>query len=262
MINNALSVQGMLPYLKYDISENIRIYDCLESTNKTAKKPEFSCAEHGTIIIAETQTAGKGRYGKSFHSPPDSGLYITFILHPEKLNFTTPTLITAFAAVAVCETIEATCCKTPQIKWVNDIFVNDKKICGILTESVNTPENKTHTILGIGINITDPPTGFPPEIQSTAGSLFGTSKTTITRNRLTAELINHILFTDDLFDEKMMLTKYKQRMFLLGKTIKVNDGDDSYEATALDIDDFGHLVVKTLKNKLVYLSTGEVSIII
>jgi len=258
---NVLSLQGMLPYLMHDISENIHIYDCLESTNKTAKEPEFSGAGHGTVIIAETQTAGRGRYGKSFHSPPGCGLYITFILNPEVLTFSTPTLITSFAAVTVCETIEALCEKSPKIKWVNDIFLNNKKVCGILTESVNTLDNTQHTILGIGINITAPAEGFPPELQSTAGSLFGTSKPTVTKNHFTAELINRILFSEDLYNEKKMLNKYKERMFLLGKSLLVKEPDASYEAVAIDIDEFGRLVVKNPENEIMHLSSGEISII-
>ena len=258
--NNSLSVHGMLPYLLYDISDDIRIFDCPESTNQTAKEPAYSSAKHGTIIIAETQTAGKGRYGKSFHSPPDCGLYITFILNPENMTFSTPTLITAFAAVAVCETIEAITDKSPKIKWVNDIFLADKKICGILTESVNTQENKRQIILGIGININDPSEGFPDELKTTAGSIFGTDKPSITRNNLAAELINRILFSSDLYDEKIMLAKYKYRMFLLGKVITVNETKSSYKATVLDVDGHGHLIVKTFENKIMSLSTGEVSI--
>jgi len=244
-----------------DIFDNIHVFDCLESTNQTAKEPFFYFAEHGTIIIADNQTAGKGRYGKSFHSPPGCGIYITFILHPGKLFFSTPTLITAFAAAAVCETIEALCDKSPKIKWVNDIFLADKKICGILTESVNNPENIQQIILGIGINFSDPPEGFPAELQSIAGSLFGTSEPTLTRNHFIAELINNILFSEDLCNEKKMLDKYKEKMFLLGKSIMVNEADISYEAAAIDIDEFGRLVVKNSKNEIVHLSSGEVSII-
>ena len=264
--DNTLSQQGILSYLpkseKEKMSKCLYIYDCLESTNSTAKEMALSGAEHGTVVIADSQTAGKGTRGKTFFSPPNHGLYMSFILRPEQKQIYPDTAkqITTSAAAAVCRAIESITDKTPKVKRINDIFLADKKICGILTESVNSLENKAQIILGIGINITDPPSGFPPEIQSTAGSLFGTTKPTITRNCLTAELINRILFTDDLYDEKMMLSKYKERMFMLGKTITFNETENSYEATALDVDDIGRLVVKTFDNNLMHLSTGEVSI--
>ena len=274
--NNILSVQGMLPYLLPELphgdsgnfSERIFIYDSLESTNITAKEMAISgSGEHGTIVIADFQSSGKGRCGKSFYSPAGHGIYISFILDPVHIGFSTQTLITAFAAVSVCEAIEAVSGKSPQIKWVNDVLIDGRKICGILTESVTIPENKQlksittqPVVLGIGINFSTPKTGFPEDIQHIAGSLFGVEAPTSTRNHLAAELINRTLSTKYHYAENIMLEKYRQRMFLLGKTILVNGTDGNYEAVAVDIDDIGRLIIKKPNGELLPLSSGEVSI--
>jgi len=172
--------------------ERIHIYESLESTNITAKEMALSGAESGTVVIANYQTAGKGRYGKSFHSPPDHGLYMTIILHASELSFSTPTLVTALAAVSVCEAIEKISDKTAQIKWVNDILINERKVCGILTESVSMVDNPgvQRIIIGIGVNFNTPPAQFPDELQHIAGSLFETEKTPITTTQLAAEILN------------------------------------------------------------------------
>ena len=274
--NNILSKQHILPHLASDLtqgqsgsfSEQIFIYNSLESTNITAKEMAVSgTGKHGTVIIADFQSAGKGRCGKSFHSPAGHGLYISFILDSAQIGFSTPTLITAFAAVSVCDAIEAVSDKTPQIKWVNDVFLGEKKICGILTESVTTPEVTTSertatqlVVLGIGINFNTPATEFPEDLQHIAGSLFRAGTAPITRNHLTAELINRILISGHRYSEHEMLAKYKQKMFLLGKNITVEETDGNYDAIAVDIDDIGRLIIKKTDGEILTLSSGEVSV--
>jgi len=194
--NDILSVEGMLPYLSQEkISERIFIYDCLESTNKTAKEMAISEAEHGTVVIADSQTAGKGRYGRSFHSPPNHGLYMSLIIKPNQYRFSTPTLITAFSAVTVCEAIEAISDKRPKIKWVNDIFLNGKKICGISAEAITDFEsgNTQWIVVGIGVNYSTLATDFPEELRHIAGSVFGLDTPPTTRNHLAAEILNRFL---------------------------------------------------------------------
>ena len=261
-----LSVQSMLSYLSQNFQlpepEQIHIYDCLESTNITAKEMALSGAKHGTVVIADRQTAGKGRYGKSFHSPPGHGLYMSIILHTSKLSYSTPTLVTALAAVSVCEAIELITDKSPKIKWVNDIFLEDKKICGILTESVIMPDSADipRIVLGVGVNFSTPATAFPEELQHIAGSLFEAEKPTTTRNHLATEIMSRILHSDDHHNEKEMLDKYRQRMFMLGRTVIVTGTEGTYEALAVDIDDIGQLIVKKKNGEILSLSSGEVSI--
>ena len=261
--NDILSVEGMMPHLSQEsFSDNIFVYDRLESTNKTAKEMAISGAEHGTVIIADCQTAGKGRYGRTFHSPPDHGLYMSIIIQPTQYSFSAPTLITAFAAVTVCEAIEAVSDNTPKIKWVNDIFLDGKKVCGILTEAVTDFEsgNMQWIVVGIGINYSTPVTEFPEDLQHIAGSVFGTDTPPATRNRLAAEIVNRFFTQENKYDEKAMLEKYKQRMFMLGKIVLVTGTAEPYEAMAVDVDSIGHLVVQKSTGEQLSLSAGEISI--
>jgi len=213
--DNILSIQKIMehipnPYNK-QLKDRIFLFDTLESTNKTAKEMALSVAGNinshhsetgninavcNTVIIANHQSAGKGTHGKSFFSPKNHGLYISFILDSKKIPLNDVALITVSAGVSVCEAIEALCDKKPKIKWVNDIFLENKKICGILTESVIGAEshNQPFIIQGIGINFSTPASDFPIELQKVAGSLFEENPAQITRNRLTAEIINRILF--------------------------------------------------------------------
>ena len=263
--NDILSIQGMLPFLSNkDISKNISLFPSLESSNTTAKELAIAGAGHGTIIIADSQSAGRGRYHRSFYSPSGHGIYISFILRPSKYNLANnPTLITSYAAVSVCQAIEATTEKKPKIKWVNDIFLEEKKICGILTEAITDFEtgNMQWIVLGIGINYTTPASGFPKEIKHIAGAVFSNNKPTITRNRLAAELINRILDFEVAWDRDNILAQYKERLFILGERVAVTESNGaSFDAVAIDIDNTGRLIVKKDGGEILSLSAGEVSL--
>lgn len=261
--NDILSVQGIIPFLaNKKAADRIYVYPTLESTNKTAKEKAISEAKHGTAIITDFQTAGKGRYGRQFFSPSKHGIYMSLILHPAQLGFSTTTLVTAFAAVSVCEAIDAISDKMPQIKWVNDIFLDGKKICGILTEAVADYEsgNVQWVVVGIGINFSTPKEEFPEDLRQIAGALFAEDTPSTTRNHLIAEIINRMT-TENQLDEKEMLAKYRKRLMMLGKDILVSEAANTYEAVAVDIDDIGRLIVKTkATNEVRSLSSGEIKI--
>jgi len=219
--DNTLLLQGILSHLpdniKKQMSSRIFIYDCLESTNITAKKMAAAGAEHGTVVFSNYQTSGKGRRGKTFHSPPDYGLYMSFILsnnQPHKED--TTDLITVNAAVAVCRAIESITDKRPKVKWVNDILLDGKKICGILTESVIGAQSHCvyGLILGIGINFSTPMSAFPKTLQQIAGSLFETSSPPVTRNHLAAEIIKQVIFPETELSKEELLDLYNQRLFI------------------------------------------------
>jgi len=261
--NNILSVAGIIPnLLNEDWAANINIFSTLESTNKTAKEMAIQGYDHGTVIIADSQTAGKGRLGRLFHSPSGSGIYLSFILLPESLAFENPTAVTAFAAVAVCEAIETVTEKTPKIKWVNDIFLDGIKICGILTEAISDLENKSFQwiVLGIGINVNTSIDDFPEELRDIAGSIYPDGQIPITRNKLAAALINNILGEPRYGSEQALYEKYKDYLFIIGQKIMVTDRQNTYEATAMDINSVGHLIVKKENGEIVTLVSGEVSI--
>jgi len=252
--SDVLSVQGIAAYLQQKLL--VRVYSSVESTNQTAKALAMGGAEHGTIVVAEAQTAGRGRYGRSFHSPARQGIYMSLILRPENLWLNTPTLITSFAAVAVCEAIEQCCGKQPGIKWVNDIFLGPKKICGILTEAVTDFESGEigWIVVGIGVNFRG---FFEGELAEIARSVFAELRPTVTRNQFIAEVVNRMLA---MKDEQTLLAQYKSRLMMLNRRVLVKGGEE-YIATAIDIDETGRLIVRTDSGETQVLSSGEVSIV-
>lgn len=262
--NDIVSIQGIKPFLSPQsklYAENIKIYKTLESTNKTAKEMAVAGAEHGTVIIADSQTKGRGRYSRSYFSP-SGGLYMSIILRPEVLNFENPTSVTAFAAVAVCEAIESISEKTPKIKWVNDILIDGKKVCGILTEAVTDFESGSldWIVLGIGINVYIKTEDFPDDLQSLATSIFPNEKMFGVRNKLSAEIINRILGYDITPREAEIFRKYKNRLAMLGNQVTVIQNKIEYKAAVIDIDAAGHLVVKNENGEIITVSSGEIRV--
>jgi len=254
--SDTLSVSEMLPFLPgNEIADKIFLHASIGSTSVAAKEMACTGAEHGTIVIADHQTAGRGRHGRSFHSPGARGIYMRLILDPARLGLSKPTLVTAFAAVAVCEAIEAVCAKTPQIKWVNDIFLDEKKICGILTEVI-----REWIVVGIGINFSTAEAEFPKDLRQVARAIFPCGNPPVSRNQLVGEVISRMLVPAYPYIEENLLEKYKQRLMMLGKKILVTGSGQPYEAIALDIDDTGSLIVRKNTGEVVSLSSGEVSI--
>ena len=228
----------------------------LESTNDTAKNMQNP--GHGGVIMADSQTAGRGRHGRSFFSPPGCGIYMSVILRPAQMQLDNLALVTPMAAVAVCEAIEATTAKAPGIKWVNDVLLDGKKICGILTETVpGAPGEISHIVVGIGVNFAMPPGGFPEDIAHIAGALFEVPD--ISRNQLAAEIINRLLSHENTAHR--IAAAYKKRLLVLRKRVLVTSPGVTYEATALDIDSNGGLIVQKDNGEILTLATGEISIL-
>jgi BirA family biotin operon repressor/biotin-[acetyl-CoA-carboxylase] ligase len=217
-------------------------------------------AKEGTVILALEQTEGRGRMGRSFYSPKASGIYFSIILRP-KLNLEDSLLITTSAAVAVAQAIERIAGVQAYIKWVNDIFVADKKVCGILTEASLNFESGglEYAVVGIGINID---TGtFPDEIRHIAGSIFSDKpKGNPVTSMLVAEVLNNISDMTSRITSKNYLNEYRKRSFLIGKDIFVLKGKEIISAKAVDIDDKARLVVEYEDHTREALLSGEVSI--
>ena len=263
--NDIISIPGIKPFLSERsqfYANKIQVHKSLESTNKTAKEMAVAGAEHGTIIISDCQTMGRGRYSRKFFSPSGGGVYMRIVLRPEAMHFKNPTSVTAFAAVSVCEAIESISTKVPRIKWVNDIFIDGKKVCGILTEAVTDFESGglDWVVLGIGINVHTRTEDFPCDLQSIATSIYPDEKRSGVRNRLSAEIINRILGFETLPSETEIFEKYKKRLMVLGKKITVIQNQVEYKATAIDVDSVGHLVVKNESGERITLSSGEIRI--
>lgn len=263
--NDIVSIPGIKPFLSeksQPYANKIHIYKSLESTNKIAKEMAVIGAEHGTVIISDCQTMGRGRYSRNFFSPSGGGLYMSIVLRPEVLHFESPTSVTAFAAVSVCEAIESISKKAPKIKWVNDIFIDGKKVCGILTEAVTDFESGglDWVVLGIGINVYIRTEDFPGDLQSIATSIYPDEKMPGVRNKLSAEIINRILGFETLPSETEIFRKYKKRLMMLGKEITVIQNQMEYKAIAIDVDSVGHLIVKNENGEIITLSSGEIRI--
>ncbi len=237
----------------------VNVYNSVTSTNDIVKEAANQNVSEGLVVIAEEQTKGKGRLGRKFFSPSVSGIYMSILLRPnEKLK--NHLLITTGAAVAVCRAIEIVASKKTYIKWVNDIYYKDKKICGILTEaSFNVSEGKLlYAVLGIGINVSLPENGFPDDISNVAGALCDDNS--IDKAHLTAEIINQFdLIYKDL-DNKRFLDEYISRNFIIGKDINILRNNVSIKAKAVGIDSDCNLIVEYGDKITEHLSSGEVSV--
>lgn len=238
----------------------IRIVKETGSTNDDLKKEVLNGADEFTVLIAEKQTKGKGRKGRSFYSPEGTGCYMSIVLRPD-CSLEESTLLTTMAAAAAADAIEAVTGISPGIKWVNDIFIGGRKVAGILTEGSIAKDKKglEWAVIGIGVNIMPPEDGFPNELSSIAGALTDRRSENI-RNRLIGEIINKLIENYGQLKEKSYIEKYRSRLFFLGSEITVIEGDNSYKATALDIDSMCHLIVKLPDGKRKVLYGGEISI--
>lgn len=260
--SDVLSMQGIGSYIRATPQPKLFVYDSVDSTNKIAKQLAFDGATHGTCIIANQQTAGRGRLGRSFFSPAHSGIYLSIILRPE-VDTRKASLITTMTAVATARAISNVCGIDADIKWVNDLYFMNKKICGILSEAVTDFESGTieSVVVGIGINCAMPQHGFPEDIKKTAGFIPGSFS--FSRNQLTAEIITNVMELCEDLQSGSFLEEYRERSMVLGNTITVYKNglnEDGILATALDIDNTGALVVKYPNGTIEALSSGEVSI--
>ncbi len=255
-----LSAEGIKLYLPTSLKEiSILVYDRLDSTNQAAKKAALEGAAHGTVFLAGEQTAGRGRMGRSFYSPPHCGIYMSFILRPE-LTAGEAGLLTTAAAIAVCRAIEKVTTRRAQIKWVNDILLEGKKICGILTEAAADLESGQleYAVLGIGINYTVPPGGYPQTLTEKAGALFGKEAEGVGRNRLAAEVICQALQICSALKEREYLKEYRSRSAVIGRPVRLTGRN--LEATAVDIGSEGQLVLEFPDGRREQLASGEIQI--
>lgn len=263
------------------ISPKIFFFEELDSTNTYAKNflKENSDKAHGSIIIAKKQTSGRGRLGRNFFSNTEKGLYISFIIDTKEISDLPMSLITPYISLAVVRSIKQVWNLDMQVKWVNDIFFNRKKIAGILTEGFFSPKGVlSHVIIGIGINLFQKKDEFPHEIRDLAGSIYealfenqnptNTNKTDqldrffASKNLFTAQLIHNVfgILTQDIHKIAERIAEYKSYSNILGKEITVIQGDSIFPAKALDINEKGHLIVEDSFGKISELLSGEVSI--
>ncbi|MDD5021972.1 MAG: biotin--[acetyl-CoA-carboxylase] ligase [Endomicrobiaceae bacterium] len=257
--SDILSSEGIKLYLSKKYKNfPVYVYKIIDSTNTQAKKMLTNGAMHGTIITAEEQSAGRGRFDRKFFSPPKTGVYMTVVLKPQK-NVSDVQLITVAAAVSVLRAVKKLTGIELDIKWVNDIFLNNKKICGILTEAIVDFEScmAESLIVGIGINISTTYDNFPNDIKKVATSLFPKN---ISRNNLIAEIVNNLIELCDNLTDKNLINEYKEHSIVLGKQITYLKNNNKLTGKVIDINDKGNLIIKLPNGKTTILESGEVSI--
>lgn len=226
------------------------VYDTIGSTNDVAKQ---LCRESQKkfLVLANEQTNGRGRQGKTFFSPKNSGLYFSLTVNTDSPEFDF-TGVTCAVAVACVRAIEKLTDLRPQIKWVNDIYISGRKVCGILVQAVSNNNRIEKLVIGVGINISTE--NFPDDIRNIAGSLDKNPD----RSIFAAEIVNNIR---ELLNQKSdeYLGEYRQKSNVLGKEIVYIQNNVSHCATAVDIDEKGGLVVEE-NGKKITLTSGEISL--
>ena len=229
-------------------------FDTLESTNTALAAMGDAAA--GTCVIADRQTGGRGRRGRSFASPAGMGIYLSYLLRPDRP--VESGRVTASAAVAARRAIRAVCGAAPAIKWVNDLLLGDRKIGGILTEGIVRGE-LCAVIVGIGLNVCEREEDFPPELRKKAGSLFTALKQSPPRADLAAALIREL----DLVyagEDPSVFEEYETACVTLGREVLVSGAGDSYLATAVGLGKDYSLTVRREDGSVCRVSSGEATV--
>ena len=259
--NDLLSEAGIRPFLRTEqLGRNLLVYKTVDSTNRELKRLAHNGAAHGTVVIAEQQTAGRGRMGRSFYSPERSGIYMSVLLRPQ-IGAQQSLLITSGAAVSVARAIHTVAGIEAEIKWVNDLYVGGKKICGILTEAGMDFESGSfdYIVVGIGVNVAEPEQGFPEELRAIVGALQSGTPT-LRRSLLIAEILNNLEPIYAALPGNAFLEEYRQRSMVIGRDIYILSGASREAARALDIDEEGRLLVRGAGGEERILGSGEISI--
>ena len=240
---------------------DIRILEEVTSTNTVGKELAEQGSPEGTVIIALRQTAGKGRLGRSFASPAGRGLYMSILLRP-RFSAEESLSITTAAAVAVAGAVEAAAGKKAMIKWVNDVYLDGYKICGILTEASIDFETGglRYAVLGIGVNVEVPEGGFPEELRDIAGALYEKDAPPETRTVLAAEILNRFFGFYQTLTDRPFLPEYRRRSLLTGRRVTLVRGSTKQTGTVRGVDDEARLLVRLENGEEAAFSAGEVTV--
>ena len=265
--SNALSASCIRKYLG-DSADKFRleVFDVIDSTNTYLKQRahEYLSSQDDKAVwhvaVSDRQNNGRGRMGRSFVSPSGSGIYLSVLFKPQT-DARQAVSITTAAAVAACIAIEECTDKNPLIKWVNDVFIDGRKTCGILTEaSVDLESGGLEwAVLGIGFNVYMPKDGFPEEIKDIAGPITE-KRTRDLRSRISASFLTHLYEICNTPDASGFKDEYRRRCFLIGRPINVIRGEQSIPAVATGLDEELHLLVRYPDGTTEALNSGEVSV--
>lgn len=254
---DVLSVEAIQGGLEHP-EVKVQVFREISSTSLIMKQMALeSKLPQGSIVVANEQMKGKGRKGRDFYSPKNSGLYLSVLLYPDK-TVQESLELTAKAAVAVCRAVEKCCKISLKIKWVNDLYLKEKKVCGILTEAVTDLETGDieFVVIGIGLNLKSPKEGFPGELQQKAGAILSAGET-VDRNCLAATIVNELLKETD---KKGIPQEYIRNNLVPGRTICLVQGTDRRIVKAEEILPDGRLLIQTEQGREEILSGADVSL--
>lgn len=256
--------EAVLPLLKSgDFCREIIYLDEVDSTNSYLKQLAAGGAPHGTVVIANAQTGGRGRMGRAFVSDAGKGLFLSTLLRPSGEALRNVTTLTSLTAVCVCEAIRSLTGVEPSIKWVNDILVDERKLCGILLEMSMVAElgQVEYVVVGVGINVHYQAEGFPPELRDRVTSLSMLCEEPVSRAKLAAELIDRLgQMASSLADPAPYVARYRALSATVGREILVLRGDESRPAFAEAIGDDCGLHIRYPDGEREVLYYGETSI--
>lgn len=244
---------------------HIEVWQTTPSTNLLAKEYAHTPTTTPALFISEEQTAGRGRLGRTFVSPAKTGLYMSLCVFPNQ-SLEELTLVTCLTATALAQTIETYLDESIGIKWVNDLFYQQKKIAGILTEIVTpaNPQQAHALIVGIGVNLFPHPNAFTGTLHNKVGSVFSSQEQAqqvhFNRNHFIARLITRWNHLYQQLPQKQFMSEYQKRSIVIGKQIRVLQGENEYPATAIGIDDQGQLIIQTADQQKQHLRYGDISI--
>ncbi|MBE6940550.1 MAG: biotin--[acetyl-CoA-carboxylase] ligase [Ruminococcaceae bacterium] len=256
----ALTAPMIREYLpNHLVCSDLRCLETIDSTNTYLKREAVEGAGHGTVAVADCQSAGRGRMGRSFVSPPGKGVYLSVLLRPA-LPPEVLMRATGMAAVAMCRAVERVSGARPGIKWTNDLVLNGKKLCGILAETVMQGA-ETALIIGVGINVSHDREDFGQEVAGIATSLEMEGYPVL-RAALVAAMIEELYRLSDALggDISPWVEEYRRRCVNLGKAVQLLWTEKRERAVALDIDEQFGLVVRRADGNVTSVRTGEVSV--
>ncbi|MGN1008420.1 MAG: biotin--[acetyl-CoA-carboxylase] ligase [Butyricicoccus sp.] len=263
--DDSLTAAGVASLLETEVlGRDLLVVPETGSTNTTIKQEYAASRAEGFTLIAEQQTAGRGRLGRTFCSPPGGGLYMSLLLRPhlplDRLNF-----LTIAAAVAVCRAIESTAGFRPGIKWVNDVLMDGKKLCGILTEAAIEGETGAidYAVLGIGVNLRLDRAALPDDVCAVAGALSDFTDTVPRRAALAAAILRELERVYRLLnagDTAAVLAEYRALLCCLDQPVRVVSPAGSYDAVCRGVNDQGNLIVERPDGTRDTLRSGEISI--
>lgn len=242
---------------------SVTVYSQVTSTNTLLHEVAQNGASEGAVIVAESQTAGRGRRGHTFWSPDSTGVYLSVLLRPTLAAETIVPLLTPAAAVAAARAVEAVSGRVADIKWVNDIYCEKKKVCGILTEGRHDAQtdNLAYAIVGVGFNVFAPANGFPEEIRDRAGAVL-TEVVPLARERITAAFLNEFWALYQQLPTVGFHSEYRERCLRLGRLVSVPAPSGDKRAEITDITENFELRVKLEDGTIADLNAGDVSIIL